>query len=184
MKQVYIVTTYTGTALSYLIRNISKVKYAHVSISLNEDLRPMYSFGRLNPKTPIFAGLVQENINEGLYAIRINTICRVYSLDVDERSYELMRDKLDYMWQKKKDYSYDVEALVRMPFGLAKLNEKKYVCSSFVAYILESGEVGVFDKPYYEIRPSDFLENSRFNMIYEGLLNKYSTENTYGYSLF
>ena len=58
MKKIYIVTTYTGTVLSYLIRKISKTPYAHVSLALNEDLRPMYSFGRLNPKTPIFSGFV------------------------------------------------------------------------------------------------------------------------------
>ena len=64
MKKIYIVTTFTGTLLSCLIRNISKTPYAHVSIALNEYLRPMYSFGRLNPKTPIFAGFVEENIND------------------------------------------------------------------------------------------------------------------------
>ena len=93
MKKIYIVTTFTGTLLSCLIRNISKTPYAHVSIALNEYLRPMYSFGRLNPKTPIFAGFVEENINEGLYAIRTNTMCRVYSLMVTERP-------------RKKDYKY------------------------------------------------------------------------------
>ena len=46
MKKIYVITTYTGTVLSYMIRNIGKTPYAHVSIALNEDLRPMYSFGR------------------------------------------------------------------------------------------------------------------------------------------
>jgi hypothetical protein len=39
MKKIYIITTYTGTTLSYLIRNISKTPYAHVSIALSEDLK-------------------------------------------------------------------------------------------------------------------------------------------------
>ena len=49
-------------------------KREHISLSLNEDLSPMYSFGRLNPKTPIFAGFVEENINEGLYEIKQNAL--------------------------------------------------------------------------------------------------------------
>ena len=49
MRKIYIVTTYTGTLLSYLIKNISNTPYAHVSISLNKYLDPMYSFGRLKP---------------------------------------------------------------------------------------------------------------------------------------
>ena len=63
MKKVYIITTYTGTTLSYLIKNISKTPYAHVSIALNEELMPMYSFGRLNPKTPIFAGNSKHHLS-------------------------------------------------------------------------------------------------------------------------
>ena len=35
MKKIYIVTTYTGTLLSFLIRKISKSPYAHISLSLN-----------------------------------------------------------------------------------------------------------------------------------------------------
>ena len=78
MQKIYIITTYTGTALSYLIRNISKTPYAHVSIALNKDLRPMYSFGRLNPKTPLFAGFVEENINE------VKNIIKDKSYDINE----------------------------------------------------------------------------------------------------
>lgn len=173
MKNVYIITTYTGTALSYLIRNISKVEYAHVSISLNNELRPMYSFGRLNPKTPIFAGLVQENVNEGLYAIRKNTVCRVYSLSVGDLSYKLIKEALDEMWNERRKYAYDVHALVRMPFGRAKARNYRYVCSTFVAHVLEKGDINLFNKGYYYVTPYDFLQSANLKLEYEGLLSEY-----------
>ena len=110
MKKIYIVTTFTGTFLSCLIRNISKTPYAHVSISLNENLRPMYSFGRLNPKTPLFAGFVEENINEGLYEIKQNAMCRVYSLEVSYDKYEKLVQNIMKVNKNKKRYNYDVKA--------------------------------------------------------------------------
>ena len=86
MRKIYIVTTYTGTLLSYMIRKVSKSPYAHISLSLNEDLSPMYSFGRLNPKTPIFAGFVEENINEGLYEIKQNAQNGNITIKIPENS--------------------------------------------------------------------------------------------------
>ena len=107
MKKIYIITTYTGTVLSYLIRKISKTPYAHVSIALNEELNPMYSFGRLNPKTPIFAGFVEEKIDEGLYAIRKNTMCRVYSLDVTDLQYNNIYNNIMFVSENRKKYDYE-----------------------------------------------------------------------------
>lgn len=112
MRKIYIVTTYTGTVLSFLIRKISKSPYAHISLSLNENLSPMYSFGRLNPKTPLFAGFVEENINEGLYEIKQNALCRVYSLEVTYDNYEKLVQNIMRVNNNKTKYNYDVKALV------------------------------------------------------------------------
>ncbi len=173
MKKIYIVTTYTGTLLSYLIRNISKTPYAHVSIALNQELKPMYSFGRLNPKTPIFAGFVEENINEGLYAIRKNTMCRVYSLEVTNLQYEKIYENIMNISQNRNEYDYDVKALVYLTVDKPREKEYKYVCSHFVADMLKRSGVEIFDKPSYETIPNDFYDLDCLNLEYEGLLSKY-----------
>lgn len=49
MKKIYIILTFTGTALSRIIKFATKVEFAHVSIALDEELNEMYSFGRINP---------------------------------------------------------------------------------------------------------------------------------------
>ena len=41
MRKVYIILSYTGTALSQIIKNITKDEFAHVSIALDEDLQEM-----------------------------------------------------------------------------------------------------------------------------------------------
>ncbi|MEF9990644.1 MAG: hypothetical protein RRZ84_06445 [Romboutsia sp.] len=175
MKKIYIVTTYTGTVLSYLIRNISKTPYAHVSIALNEDLKPMYSFGRLNPKTPLFAGFVEENINQGLYEIRTNTMCRVYSLDVTDVQYAEIYKNIMLVSNDKKTYDYDVMALIYLSINKPRQADYKYVCSHFVADMLEKGNVNIFDKKSFEVRPNDFYNLKELKLEYEGLLSKYSS---------
>ena len=127
MRKIYIVTTYTGTLLSYMIRKVSKSPYAHISLSLNEDLSPMYSFGRLNPKTALFAGFVEERINEGLYAIKTSTVCRVYSKEVTDEEYESLRCNIEEVKENRKKYSYDVAALVRLSINRPRHGEYKYV---------------------------------------------------------
>lgn len=173
MREVYIVATYTGTALSALIKQFSDNKYAHISISLNQDLRPMYAFGRIYPQTPFIAGLVKENINEGLYAIKKNTVCRVYSVKVTKEQYENIARNIDYMWNNRQELKYDVKALVRLKINRPRASYNKYVCSNFVSHILEMSGVDLFDKPYHIVQPIDFLNLSNSDIIYEGLLRYY-----------
>lgn len=180
MKKIYIVTTYTGTVLSYLIRKISKTPYAHVSIALNEDLKPMYSFGRLNPKTPIFAGFVEENINEGLYSIRKNTMCRVYSLEVTDSQYNDIYKNIMFVSKNRKKFDYDVMALIYLTLNRPRHAEYKYVCSHFVADMLIKSNVSMFNKPSCNVRPACFYDNEKLSLEYEGLLSTYKiTESDY-----
>lgn len=179
MKKIYIITTYTGTMLSYLIRNISKTPYAHVSIALNEDLKPMYAFGRLNPKTPFFAGFVEENINEGLYAIKKNTKCRVYSLEITDTQYYSLYKNIMIVSDNRDDYDYDTKALVY--FRPPKERKNKYVCSHFVADMLIKSNIDIFTKHGHEIRPNDFYNLDSLTLEYEGLLSSYNIDPKYSY---
>ena len=44
MKEIYFVLTHTGTALSKIIKGFTKDEFSHVSISLDINLKEMYSF--------------------------------------------------------------------------------------------------------------------------------------------
>ncbi len=174
MRKVYIITTFTGTFLSMLIRNITKTPYAHVSVALNEDLKPMYAFGRLNPKTPIFAGFVEENVNQGLYEIKSNTSCRVYSLNITNEQYDKLTDNIKSVSDNRDKYDYDVKALMHLR---QKQRDYKYVCSNFVADMLEKSDINIFDKPSFEVLPKDFYDQQDLVLEYEGLLSKYPERN-------
>ena len=184
MREVYIVTTYTGTLLSSVIRGCTKVPYAHVSISLDSSLSPMYAMGRVHPRTPVIAGLVQENISQGLYALKPKTLCRVYSLKITEKQYQELKNNLDEVWLNRRAYKYDIKGLVRLKINRAKpIRKNRYVCSNFVADILEESGINIFEKPSYMIQPKDFLDNDNLELMYEGLLNNYDMEFINGLNL-
>ena len=176
MKKIYIVTTFTGTFLSNLIKSISKIPYTHVSISLNESLKPMYSFGRLKPKNPVIGGFVEENINKGLYAIKTNTICRVYSLLITHKQYEKLKENINNVSINREQYDYDIKALVYLSLNKPRKKDYKYVCSNFVADMLQRSDINILDKDSYKVRPNDFYDLDCLKVEYEGLLSQYYYE--------
>lgn len=174
MRKIYIVTTYTGTVLSYMIRNISHNQYSHVSIALSEDLSPMYSFGRLFVSNPLFAGFVEEEIHDGLYAIRKGTVCRVYSLEIEENQYKNLIRNINRVKRFRDRYDYDRKALVMMPLNINRHRPYKFVCSTFVANMLEKSGIGILDKPFYDVKPDDYYDLKGLELEYEGLLSHYN----------
>lgn len=76
MKKIYIVLTHTGTVLSRMIKMYTKGNFSHISIALDKELNQMYSFGRLNPYNPFWAGFVHESIYNGTFKRFKNTQAR------------------------------------------------------------------------------------------------------------
>ena len=60
MKNIYLVLSQTRSILSRIISRATGDRYAHVSLSLSDDLDEMYSFGRVYAFTPIIGGFVRE----------------------------------------------------------------------------------------------------------------------------
>ena len=94
-RNVYVVVSQTGTILSRILKSITKKEYNHASISLNKNLAPMYSFGRMNPYNPVWGGFVLESIHAGTFKRFKNTKAIVLELPFDDKDYEdLVVDEL------------------------------------------------------------------------------------------
>ena len=62
-----IVASRTPSFLVQIIRLATKFKHNHVSISLNDDLVPLFSFARYNYNSPFHGGFVEESWLRYLY---------------------------------------------------------------------------------------------------------------------
>lgn len=177
MKKIYIISTYTGTILAHLIRTITRKPYSHISISLDDSLETMYAFGRVNPKNPLIAGFVEEGVNKGLYAIKKNTICRVYSIEIEDFKYEKLKNNINKVKSVRSLYNYDLLSLIAIPLGISRNNPFGYVCSTFAADMLKRSDIEILDKPYNYVQPNDFYNLNGLTLEYEGLLREYPDYN-------
>ena len=95
MKNIYIVLSQTGTMFSRALKFVTRAKYNHVSISLNESLDTMYSFGRLNAYNPFIGGFVEEGKNKGVFKRFQNTQAMVIELSISEHKYNAIKYFID-----------------------------------------------------------------------------------------
>ena len=171
-KQIYIVLSQTGTLLSRLVKLFTKKPYNHSSISVDKSLNKMYSFGRKNPYNPFIGVFVEEHINAGTFARFKMTQCKVISLPVSEKQYNLMQEELKKIEDKRDIYKYNVLGLV---FAGVKVNipvKNKFYCSEFVRHVLKQGNVDMKEIPDV-VYPTHFLKLDGVKTEYEGLLRKY-----------
>ena len=86
MKKIYFVVSFTGTILSRMVKVYTNNNYSHVSISLDKELKRMYSFGRLHPYNPILAGFVHESPKKGTYKRFKNTVSEIYEVEITNKN--------------------------------------------------------------------------------------------------
>ena len=136
MKEIYIVLTHTGTVLSKIVRAYTKKQFSHVSIALDKDLQQMYSFGRLKPSNPFFAGLVHEYIHKGTFKRFYNTTTKIYSLEVTEEQYDKIKEIIDKMYEQKKNNKFNILGLFAVAFNIKVRRENTLYCAEFVKVLI------------------------------------------------
>lgn len=174
-RKVYIVLTYTGTALAKIIKYYTKAEYCHVSLALDENLNKMYSFGRLNPYNPFIGGFVQEGIKTGTFKRFKNTTAAVYSIDLTEKQYKTIRKTIKWFKKNKKEYSFNIIGLFASGFNFKYQKERSFYCAEFVKYLIDKAELEL-DLPEL-IKPIDFKNLDKLELQYSGKLQNYKLIN-------
>ena len=156
MKKIYFVLTYTGTVLSRVVHIYTKNEFSHCSIALDSELNEMYSFGRYQAYNPFFGGFVKENIDTGVYKRFSNTTAAIYSLEVTNRQYKLIKRELKRMNSEKDKYKYNF-------LGLAAIIFK---------YLVDVGDVQ--NNLPDIVRPQDFENIDNVELVYKGKLKDFN----------
>ncbi len=172
MPKIYIVLTHTGTILSNIIRFYTKNEFSHASISLDENLEKMYSFGRKNPYNAFIGGLVKESPTEGTFKRFKNTKTNIYELDVTDEQYELLRTKIAKMYKHREEYKFNTKGLFAVVLNKKINKPKTFYCAEFVRYVLQNSGIDTTYLPQI-IRPEDFKKLKNTKILYRGKLSKY-----------
>lgn len=168
MRKIYLIQMHTGTIFSKVVKFVTRYSYSHIAISFNKNCDYIYNFGRRNPDSILDAGFVMENKSGRFFKKFKNTRCRIYEVEVTDKQYEDLIKIVKYMKKNKDIYSYDYLGVFLRFLKIPVTFKNKYVCSYFVAELLEEANVYDFDKKTCFVCPRDFENIDGSNLIYSG----------------
>lgn len=171
MKNIYIILSQTGTLFSKAIKRYTKDPYNHSSISFDQNLEAMYSFGRKRRYNMIDTGLIQENFDRGLFPYFPNACCCVLEVPVTEEEYEAMQKIVEGFYHNKDNYRYNFLGVLSYAIGLGITRKEHFFCSQFVSYIL-SNTNNWTNNPALT-KPMDFCTLPNNKIIFEGTIAEY-----------
>lgn len=172
MKKIYIIFSYTGTYFSTFLRMMSGEKYIHVSISLDDKLKNVYSFGRKNPKWMFPSGFVMEDMKL-ITSFFEGATCQIYELPVRLVDLVHLRRELKKYIDHQNEYHYNLKGLVHIKFNRIYHRDHNFVCSQFVDKILQDSGIYDFHCDYSVIRPKNIMSIPNLKLIYEGKIINY-----------
>lgn len=172
MKKIYIVLTHTGTVLSQVIKKYTNDEFSHVSISLDRELRKMYSFGRLNPRNPFIGGFVHEGINHGTFKRFKKTQTAIYSLLITDEQYKKIENVINYMKENKDNYNFNVIGLFAVAVHKKITSNKSFYCAEFVKFAFDQAKLDLSLPDM--VKPEHFKYIDNIRLEYKGKLKDYN----------
>lgn len=173
--KIYIIQMHTNTIPSKIVKLVTRYEYSHIAIAFDENCDTIYSFGRKKLNSILNGGFVIENKNGEFFTKFNKTICRIYELEVTEEKYKRLRKIITDMEENIEKYKYDFLGIILRFFKIPISFNNKYVCSYFVADVLERSNIYHFNKKTFFIKPEDFEKIKGIKEIYSGSYVKYNT---------
>ena len=172
-KYIYIILSQTGSVVSKWLKTFTKDEYNHVSISLDNKLDEMCSFGRYYAYFPFWGGFVKESTSKGSLKRFKDTKSLIIKVLVNEENVNGVRLKINEMFASKRKYRYDMLGVVLAKFGKNKKRKYRYYCSEFVKEILIENNILNREECPEIMKPIDFKNIKGGEIIYEGNLHSY-----------
>ncbi|MCR8843398.1 hypothetical protein NQ117_06860 [Paenibacillus sp. SC116] len=168
-RKVYVLLSDTGSWLSQCIKWYTDKPLNHCSIVLDEELQEIYSFGRTREMHPLAGGFVKENLEGDLIRSPFRpTLGALYSCEVSEKQYEIIRQRIQYIDNRKASYKYNLLGLFGIALKVRIERNQAYFCSQFVAELFTYAGIELFEQAAEWIAPDDFRKCSRLKLEYKG----------------
>ena len=168
MRKIYIIQMNTKTLPSMIISLFTRYSYSHVAISLNRNCDVTYSFGRKCLYSILNGGFVMENKSGKFFRRFSDTKCRIYELEISSQQYKDLVKIIRYMKKNRDIYGYDYVGIILRYLKIPISFKNKYVCSYFVAELLEEANIYNFNKKTIFVCPKDFENVKGLNLVYTG----------------
>lgn len=155
---LYIVLTRTNTVVSRLIHLFTRDDYTHAALSLDRDLKEMYSFARQKAYNPFIGRFKQERLTEGIYKIARELPGVILEIEVPQERYAEARELIEAFIANRSQYKYNYRGLIYGLFNKPTKDDHRFLCSQFVYYILYESGIADFRTAANLVRPQDLLD--------------------------
>ena len=161
-EDIYIVFLSTNTLVGKGIRFLTGNRFSHVTISLDQELRMMYSFARYHINSPIRGGFVIEQPFRYLYNNQDVSV-KVCRIRVSREEYDRILSGIGYFLTNREQLIYNTPNALLSLFKRQLTVKDMYTCLEFVTYLLR----------YENILTIRELENRlKQQVVYRGSLKK------------
>lgn len=167
---IYVLLTKSTTRISKMIRMATKDSYTHIALSFRKDLKTIYSFSRKWHPVPLPAGLMLENL-ETYHNKSDEAMCALYSLAVDEDTYNSVKHEVEQMMIQAPMYKFNAVGLVLCKFGIPVKRKRNYFCSQFLGEVLLKNNAITLPKEPSLMRPVDYTFIPELSCEFEGKLS-------------
>lgn len=175
MKNIYVVVSHTGSIISRIISKVTGDEYSHVSVSFDDDLESMYSFGRIYTNFPFIGGFVRESTDRGMMKkFRMTANIVVVQLTVEDDKYFEVRDYIMEMYAERKKYHYNYIGLFLAKRGVLFKRNYYFYCSEFVKDVLERFNLVDKNELKKVVRPVELMNLRGGKIIYKGKLCEFA----------
>lgn len=162
-RKVYLLLTEFSDTGTQVIKTLTGLKYPHTSIGLEEDMNTFYSF--------VTKGFIVEKINRYAKPGRKNIPCRLYELNVSEKTYFKIKEELEYFVKYGELFHYSKTNLALSILNLPyKRKQFGFFCSQFVAFILQKSKAIELNKSINKYFSTDLSKLSGMRLKYQGTL--------------
>lgn len=166
-KKVFVLLTRFPDNGSKVIEAMTGFFYTHASIGLSEDMNTFYSF--------VAKGFIVEKITKYIRPDRIPFPCQLYEIEVSDKIYKSIRKLLNSYDEYRNNLHYTRLGLVMCLLRIPYKRKDHYICSQFVAEVLENAQVAKLKKDSTLYRPSDLSKLLSKCLIFEGNLQSMIT---------
>lgn len=161
---VYIVLQHAGMLMSNIISGVTGDEFSHASIAFNTSMYPLYSFGTKCWKPLKFGFMVHQKGDP--YYIRNNVRYAIYVMYMDRKRYLKLIKRLQFFIDNADKMKYSVPYLITVGLQIPVHLKYKYVCSQFVADLLN--EASPLPKDPSLWRPSQLGTLDNITLIDKG----------------
>lgn len=175
-KPVYVFLSFTGSPLGKVIKQFTGDQFSHASLSLDDTLRDMVSFGTRRDGKLGF--VPDESIDMSGYHRIDDANCALYMYMADQEEYSIIQNMIKQFKAKGDKLKYSWRGLMNISIGRTTRYTTEYFCSEFVASVLGAANPEILEKDPSLYTPGDLSRVSKFIKIYDGLIKDYDIKRT------